>query len=185
MQWQHEGKLAVNEFWNGKAGSNPQTLTDVLWIITLLTKKNKTLKAFGGHWAVVPDKCERFYSENTGKLLIFENVVERCLTKRSMTVTVTNSLVCNRYSSEKVGRFALLKSNNNSRNPRYFKFTAGGKHFRIRLWNAKQVRRKITFLISLNERMDKMRTEQLAYKHFKFLNRKQIGFQQKEIISDN
>lgn len=141
-------------------------------------KKNKTLKAFGGHWAVVPDKYERFYSENTGKLLIFENVVERCLTKKIHLSAIG-------ILQKKLEGFALLKSNNNSRNPRYFKFTAGGKHFRLQLRNAKQVGRKITFWISLNERMDKIRKEQLAYKHFKFLNRKQIGFQQKEIISDN
>lgn len=76
-------------FGTERLGQTTRTLTDVLWIITDIThKKNKTLKAFGGHWTVVPDKCARFQSENTGKLLIFEKFLERCLTKRRMMLTV-------------------------------------------------------------------------------------------------
>lgn len=122
-----------------------QTLTDVLWIITLLTRKTKPSKP--------SEVTELSYLINVNGFIA--KILENFSSLRNLLKDVKQNdgwwwrlkihLSAIGILQEKLQGFALLKSNNNSRNRRYFKFTAGGKHFRLHLRNPKQVPRKLTF----------------------------------------
>lgn len=152
MRWHYKEKLALNQFWSGKAGSNHTDINRCFVDYIIKHRKTKPSKLL--------EVTELSYLV-TANVFPATSVLGKISSFRILLIDVEDGDREKMHSSASIFLQEKLKGLPPCRNATptlvirgILSLTAGGKHLRLTLRNAKQVRWKITPWMSAQARQD-------------------------------